>query len=367
MQQEHHFLSSLLRKTQRFAVQGTASLALALAMLAATTTFSAAAAAPATANINLDELAKYAGIKKSLIENAITQATYQQKIIDTMNRPYEGKPWYAYRKLFMTKQRIDAGVNFYLQHEKELQRAHKDLGVAPEIVCAIIGVETFFGKNMGTWSVLDALYTLGFHYPSRASYFSKEFANYVKLATREGWGLKDIKGSYAGAMGMGQFMPSSYLSYAIDFDKDKHVDIFNNSTDAIGSVANYFRAHGWKDGNGVMYQAHVYNKGKAVPQKTIDALMKKEWKLTPKELAAAGITTKVNLSNNQQIRLYSYELEDGNYDYEVGLNNFYAITRYNKSPLYARVVFELSEAIAVGYQEAKLLKGEYVAPSGKRP
>lgn len=363
MQQEQHLTSSLVRKMQRFAVGCTTSLVLTLGVA---TTTSVATAAPASPN--LDELAQYAGIDKSLLDSAITQATYQQKIIDTMNRPYESKPWYTYRKLFMTKQRIDAGVEFYLQHEAELQRAHQELGVAPEIVCAIIGVETFFGKNMGTWKVLDALYTLGFHYPSRASYFSKEFANYVKLATREGWGLTEIKGSYAGAMGMGQFMPSSYLSYAIDFDGDQHVNLFNDTQDAIGSVANYFRAHGWVDGGGVMYPAHVYgSNGHIVPKATIDALMKKEWNLTPQDLVNAGISTKVNLTQDQKIRLYSYELEDGTYDYQVTLNNFYAITRYNKSQLYARVVFELSEAIAVGYQEAKLLQGQYVAPAGKRP
>ncbi|MBU3844501.1 MAG: lytic murein transglycosylase B [Candidatus Anaerobiospirillum pullicola] len=317
---------------------------------------------------NLDELAAYAGIDKSLLDNAITQANYQQKIIDTMTRPYESKPWYTYRKLFITQDRINSGVQFYLQNEQTLQAAQQQLGVAPEIICAIIGVETFYGRNMGSWKVLDALYTLGFHYPARASYFSKEFANYVKLATREGWNLTDIKGSYAGAMGMGQFMPSSYLSYAIDFDGDNHVNLFNDVQDAIGSVANYFRAHGWVDGGGVMYPAHVYgNDGKVISRATIDALMDKEWKLTPQELYAAGITTKVNLSPKQNIRLYSYELEDGTYDYQVGLNNFNAITRYNKSPLYARAVFELSEAIAVGYQEAKLLQGQYVGPAGKRP
>lgn len=360
MQQAQYSTSSLVRKAKNLALGCTTVLALALG--AATTTASAASSP------NLDELARYAGIDKTLLDNAITQATYQQKIIDTMTRPYESKPWYTYRKLFITKDRIDAGVNFYMQHEAELQRAHREIGVAPEIICAIIGVETFYGRNMGTWRVLDALYTLGFHYPARASYFSKEFANYVKLATREGWNLTEVKGSYAGAMGMGQFMPSSYLEYAIDFDGDHHVNLFNNTQDALGSVANYFRAHGWVDGGGVMYPAHVYgSNGQIVPKSTIDALMKKEWKLKPQDLAAAGITTKVNLSNDQSIRLYSYELEDGTYDYQVALNNFYAITRYNKSPLYARAVFELSEAIAVGYQEAKLLQGQYVAPSGKRP
>lgn len=339
------------------------ALGLSTSLLCAMAPTTANAANSGATSAQLTELAKYAGIDKSLLDSAITQATYQQKIIDAMNRPYEAKPWYMYRKLFITDSRIQGGVDFYLKHEADLLRAQQTLGVAPEVICAIIGVETFFGKNMGTWKVLDALYTLGFHYPSRASYFSKEFANYVKLATREGWGLTSVKGSYAGAMGMGQFMPSSYLNYAIDFNGDQHVNLFTDTQDAIGSVANYFRAHGWILGAGVMYPAHLNN----LPQAQVNALLKKEWKLTPMDLIEAGITTKVNLSANQNIRLYAFELEDGTYDYQVALNNFNTITKYNKSPLYARAVYELSEAVATGYQEAKLLQGQYVAPSGKRP
>lgn len=319
-------------------------------------------------DIDLNELAKYAGIERSALDIAITEATYQQKIIDTMNKPYEGKPWYQYRKLFITDKRIKGGVDFYLQHEQELMRAQRELGVAPEVICAIIGVETFFGANMGTWRVLDALYTLGFHYPSRASYFSKEFANYVKLANREAWNFTEVKGSYAGAMGMGQFMPSSYLNFAIDFDGDGHVDLFKNTSDAIGSVANYFKGHGWILGAGVMYPAKLSGvNGQKVSQATLDTLMKKEWNLTPKDLVKAGITTKVVLSSDQNIRLYSFPLEDGSYDYQVALNNFYTITRYNKSPLYARAVYELSEYIATGVQEAKLLRGEKIPHNGKNP
>lgn len=335
----------------------------ALALTSATFTISASAQA---ADVNLDELAKYAGVERSALNQAITAATYQQKIIDAMNRPYEGKPWYMYRKLFMTDKRIQGGVEFYLKHEQELMRARNEIGVAPEIICAIIGVETFYGSSMGTWKVLDALYTLGFHYPSRQAYFSKEFANYVKLAQREGWNLTDIKGSYAGAMGMGQFMPSSYLNFAIDFDGDQHVNLFNNSSDAIGSVANYFRGHGWTTGAAVMYPVHLKGvKGQGVSKATLDKLVKKEWDLTPNELTAAGITTKVALTSDQKVRLYAFELEGGKYDYQVALSNFYTITRYNKSPLYARAVFELSEAIAQGYRQAKLNQGTYVPVKGK--
>ncbi|MCK0526539.1 lytic murein transglycosylase B [Anaerobiospirillum sp. NML120449] len=352
-------LSSSLSKT---------ALSLSLGVGLAFGAFNCTAVQAADNGPDLNELARYASIDRALLDSAITQATYQQKIIDTMNRPYEGKPWHQYRKLFITDKRINGGIDFYLKHEAELQRAQTELGVAPEIICAIIGVETFYGANMGTWKVLDALYTLGFHYPKRSAYFSKEFANYVKLATREGWVLTDTLGSYAGAMGMGQFMPSSYLNFAIDFDGDQHVNLFNNTLDAIGSVANYFKGHGWIYGAGVVYPAHLKGiKGKPVSKATIDQLMKKEWNLKPADLTRAGITTKVALSADQNVRLFSFELENGSFEYMVGLNNFNTITRYNKSPLYARAVFELSEAIAAGYQEAKLLQGQYVGKGGRNP
>ncbi len=309
------------------------------------------------ANVDLNELAKYANISVQDIKDAMAMSTYQKTIIKTMTTPYESKPWYAYKKLFIIDKRINEGVDFYLKNEQTLKRAEAQFGVPASIITAIIGVETFYGKNMGSWSVLDALYTLGFNYPPREAYFSKEFANYIKLAKRENWNLKDIKGSYAGAMGMGQFMPSSYLNYAIDFNNDGHVNILSNVEDAIGSVANYFKAHGWKTGDGVLYQAHV--KG------DVSNLLKKEWDVSVKELKANGVSTKVNLSSDQKVRLYEYQFENDEKGYAVALHNFYVITRYNKSPLYATAVYELSELIESGYKKAKLDKGVVIQKQGR--
>ncbi len=294
---------------------------------------------------DVNELAKYASIDAQDISDAMSKATYQQKIIDAMTKPYEGKPWWKYRKLFITTSRIEAGINFYLENEKTLQKAYEIYGVNPQYICAIIGVETFYGKNMGTWSVLDALYTLGFHYPPREAYFSKEFANFVKLAKRENWNLTAIKGSYAGAMGMGQFMPSSYLNYAIDFDGNNKVDIFYSVEDAIGSVANYFKAHGWVKDGAVFYPA--------LATSNVDNLIKKEWKLKSQDLYQNGINTKEYLDSDQTVRLFKFDLQDGKVGYGVGLNNFNTIMRYNKSPLYARAVFELADFIQKGYLEKK--------------
>lgn len=313
----------------------------------------------AQAATSLDEVAAFSKVSVQDLQNAVSQATLQQKIIDTMQKPYEGKPWWQYRKLFITTSRINEGVKFYFNHEKTLKRAFETYGVPPEIVCAIIGVETFYGRNMGTWKVLDALYTLGFHYPPRESYFSKEFGQFVKLSLQEGWDLKSIKGSYAGAMGMGQFMPTSYLNFAVDFDGDGHINLFTSTEDAIGSVANYFKEHGFQGGFGILYPAKA--KG------DVSSLIEKEWDLTARELYQGGVSTKVNLDPNEKVRLFSYDLEDGSKDLAVGLNNFNAIMRYNKSPLYARAVYELAEFIRQEHHKVLIKQGVVVNPQGRRP
>ena len=310
---------------------------------------------------DLKTLASDAGISVKSLESALKQATYQQKIIDAITRPGESKPWYEYRKIFITKSRIEAGLNFYLSNEKALAEAERIYGVPAEIICSIIGVETFYGRNMGTWKVLDALYTLGFHYPKREKYFSKEFANFVRLCQDESWQLTSVKGSYAGAMGLGQFMPSSYLSYAVDFDGNGRKDLFLSSDDAIGSVANYFKKHGWQKGRGICYPAHL---NIADAEKLLD----RKWDLSVDELYRSGASTKVTLSPNQKIRFFRWQLEDGSYGYSVGLNNFNVIMKYNTSPLYARAVYELSEFIRMEHDKVlSQRQGSVVQNKGRLP
>ncbi len=311
---------------------------------------------------DLASLANGSGISVSDLKNALSMAVCQQKIIDAMNRPAEKKKkWWEYRKIFITTSKINAGVNFYQENLASLKRAEILYGVPPEIVCAIIGVETSFGKNMGSWKVLDALYTLGFNYPPRAKYFSKEFAQFVALCKRENWSLTSVNGSYAGAMGMGQFMPTAYLDNAIDFDGDGKVNLFTDKADAIGSVANYFKMHGWEKGRGIYYPANVSR------CKNVQQIIDKKWDLTARELYQSGITTKVNISQDQNIRLFAFELEDGTVSYSVGLDNFHAIMRYNTSQMYARAVYELSEFIRMGYEKKQNEKGIATPPKGRRP
>ncbi len=277
------------------------------------------------------------------LRHAITHATYQPKIIEMITKPWESKPWYKYRTIFLTDKRINEGAAFLKRNLKELERAEKIYGVEKEIIVAILGVETTYGQNMGSWKIVDALYTLGFHYPKRGQYFSKEFANYVKLAKDQDWEYDERKGSYAGAMGMAQFMPSSYLSYAVDFNSDGKKDLFYSPSDAIGSIANYFKNSKWVLGKPVAFEAYVPKRsnvssllgGKPVPNVTIGELKKRGV-----EIYAPRNTAK----DHDRVKLIELDGEEGKIYYVV-YPNFVSITRYNTSPLYAMAVYQLSQEI----------------------
>ncbi|MCF6319567.1 MAG: lytic murein transglycosylase B, partial [Proteobacteria bacterium] len=197
-------------------------------------------------------------LDENVVRGILQQAERKQKIIDAMNRPAEKKKqWHEYRNIFLKEKRIKQGVVFWKEHQEVLQTVSQSSGVPIEIIVAIIGVETNYGGNKGSYRVLDALYTLAFHYPRRSPFFTRELEKFIVLTHKENISALETKGSYAGAMGFGQFMPSSYLMYAVDFDKDGQRDLLNNIPDAIASVANYFKAHGWKQGQSVVHQAHT--------------------------------------------------------------------------------------------------------------
>jgi membrane-bound lytic murein transglycosylase B len=280
------------------------------------------------------------------LQQAMAQAQLRQPVLDAIQKPWEAKPWYIYRPLFITEARIANGVAFWRQHADALNKAERQLHVPAELIVAIIGVETRFGSQMGDHPVLDALYTLGFHYPARAPYFSKEFAQYVKLARQQGWSLREPKGSYAGAMGMGQFMPTSYLHFAVDFDGDGHIDLFANPTDAIGSVGNYFAEHGWHWGEPVAHRAQV--RDAAAVAHLLDG--KLEINQSWEQLQTAGVSISTALDPATPVKLLTLDQATGP-EYWVLRNNFYVITRYNRSPLYAMAVHQLSEKIAAAYHD----------------
>ncbi len=292
-----------------------------------------------TQQTRLQSLSQELDIPLIKLQQAAELAQYQQTVIDAITRPWEAKPWHLYRELFLTEERLAAGLTFWQQHQQTIERASKIYQVPAQIIVAIIGVETYYGRHKGTYPVIDALYTLGFHYPKRAQFFSKEFAYFIRLAEQQGWQLEQIKGSYAGAMGFGQFIPSSYLHYGVDFDDDGKVDMLNNPVDAIGSVANYFHQHRWRMGEPVVHRANAQAE-QAKPWLRSELKLQDSWQ----QLADAGISTTDQLSPNTLVKLLALEEAEGQ-SYWLAEHNFYVITRYNRSPLYAMAVYQFSEQL----------------------
>ena len=296
----------------------------------------------------VEQLATKFEIPASEFNAALAKATYQQSIIDAMTRPAEAKPWSQYRPIFLTEKRINDGVKFWQDHKELLDQAVATSKVPAEIITAIIGVETSYGANMGSYKVLDALYTLGFHYPPRGEFFRSEFGHYLALAKEQGWNLDDQKGSYAGAMGMGQFISSSYRHYAIDADSDGVRNLFI-ADDAIGSVGNYFYEHDWQLNDGVAYPAKVSSAHIAAADALIEPAL--EINHTWAQFAAAGIEVDQELDGETPVKLLKLDGVDGP-EYWVVRHNFYVITRYNRSPLYAMAVYQLSEQLKNAYEKS---------------
>ena len=288
----------------------------------------------------IDKMVKEHQFDAAEISSLLNQAKKQQSIIDAMSRPAEKRlNWGQYRKIFITDKRIKGGMKFWKENQAILEQAEKTYGVPAHIITAIVGVETYYGRITGKYSVLDSLYTLGFHYPPRAKFFRSELEEFLQLAREEGVSPTEPLGSYAGAMGRPQFISSSFRAYAVDFDKDGKRDIWENNADVIGSVANYFKRHGWKAGEPV---AQLVTGAKKGFDKEIKAGYKPS--LDVKSLIDKGIILGSSLDKDAKVALLEMESDDGN-EYWVASPNFYAITRYNHSPLYAMAVFQLSEAI----------------------
>jgi len=264
----------------------------------------------------------------------------KQAILDAISRPAERvKPWKEYRPMFLTDARVARGVDFWRQHEAVLARAEQEYGVPAQVIVSIIGVETFFGRNTGNYRVIDALSTLAFDYPPRAPFFRKELREYLLLSREEQVDPLTLKGSYAGAMGLPQFMPSSFRNYAVDFDGDGHINIWNNPDDAIGSVASYFKRHGWVAGGGVVSRAWV--DGARADQGLTTGI---EPVKTVGELRALGWSVHDSLRDDLPVTAFRLEGDNGP-EYWVGLKNFYAITRYNRSVMYAMAVHQLAQQL----------------------
>lgn len=279
------------------------------------------------------------GVSAEAVLPLLAKAKYQQSIIDAITRPAEAKPWSAYRPIFMNQARIDGGRAFLAEHHDALKKVEVDTGVPAELIVAILGVETSYGKITGKYKVLDALYTLGFFYPKRETFFRAELEHMFKLAAEESIDITSVQGSYAGAMGWGQFMPSSYRAYAVDGDGDGKRDLFGSLPDVFASVANYFVAHGWQAGEPVAVPAiHTPEATEFLP----DGL---EAKFSLPQLAEKGYRPRQALGHAANATVLNLDGAQGR-EHWITFKNFYVISRYNRSPLYSLAVYQLSQAIA---------------------
>jgi membrane-bound lytic murein transglycosylase B len=298
----------------------------------------------------IEELVQEEGFDRAELITLFAEVEGKESILKAMSRPAEKtKAWYEYRKIFVTNKREEEGIEFYAKHKQTFLRAEKEFGVPVEIILSIMGVETYYGRITGSYRVMDALSTLAFDYPKRSAFFTKELKSYLILSREQGVDPLDIKGSYAGAMGYGQFMPSSYRAYAVDFDGDDKIDIWNNPVDAIGSVANYFKQHGWKPGETVVVGANVEG---MVPEELFNNGLKPSKTLGDYTQAGVSVAQPQQppLDPNAPATAIKFELESGP-DYWLGLHNFYVITRYNHSSMYAMSVYQLSLLLAAQIEQ----------------
>lgn len=284
------------------------------------------------------------GLAPEKVEYWLGRARFQQGIVDAMDRPAEARPWRDYRPIFMTEARIRDGRAFLREHWSLLQRIESDTGVPAEMIVAIMGVETSYGRITGSHRVLDALYTLGLFYPRREAFFRAELMSFLKLAQEESIDLDGARGSYAGAMGWGQFMPSSYRAYAVDGDGDGRRDLWGSLPDITASIANYFVVHGWRPGQPVAVPAAFTGAEEFLPGNL-------EASHALADLAERGYRPQYAVGADLPATVINLDGAQGR-EHWITFQNFYVISRYNRSPLYSLAVYQLSREIATARPQA---------------
>ncbi len=297
----------------------------------------------------IDEMVSEHDYDRRSLEDILQKAEIRERILEAIARPAESTmEWHEYRDIFVTNERVKAGAEFWHDNSEEIQRISDETGVAPEILVGIIGVETYFGRITGNYRVLDALATLAFAYPPRANFFRSELEHFLLLVREEEMDATVATGSYAGAMGRPQFMPSSYRAYAVDSSADGKRDIWSDWSDVIGSVANYFVRHGWRPNNQVAARATLGKQWRGQPP---------ENSLTPKEtvtsLSHQGVLFVTDLPGDDKSQLITLQGENGE-EHWVGFHNFFVITRYNRSVMYALAVLQLGQEIAIEVNRDKI-------------
>lgn len=289
----------------------------------------------------INQMVQQHQFNRQALTQVMSQVQLQPQIIVSMDKPYEKKNWDVYKQIFVTPERVQGGIEFWQKNRKALERAERQFGVPASVIVAIIGVETRYGKNQGSYRVLDALSTLAFNYPKRSEFFTKELREFLLLCREHKVLPTQYLGSYAGAMGKPQFMPSSYRYYAASFNNNTHIDLMNDDNAVIASVANYFREHGWKENASVAQPAKVTGS----KYKKINTANKvAAYQL--KQLAWAGVKPLKASSTSTTGKLGLIELTtDEGQEFWMTYPNFYVITRYNSSPQYALAVYLLSQQL----------------------
>jgi len=321
----------------------------------AQTAESTAAGVRPEVEVFVTEMSERHGFDAAALRRLLAKARTQDSILEAISQPSTSRTWFEYRPIYVNPRRIAAGLRFWLDNQAAVARASRTFGVPEEIIVATIGVETDYGRNTGRFRVLDALYTLAFYWPPRAEFFRSELEQFLLLAREHGVDPTKPRGSYAGAMGIAQFMPSSYRKYAVDFDGSGRPDL-SRDTDAVGSVANYMNAFGWERGGPVAVPADVSGE-------RVDEFVEMGWKpaVTVGALAEAGIRPRQAVPEQTEAAVLRLQGERGPI-YFLGFNNFYVITRYNRSINYAMSLFDLAEALRearageTGLTEVKLKK-----------
>ena len=286
------------------------------------------------------ELALRHGFGEHGLRELFSRVSRADPVLEAIEpQPPQVLSWEEYRANFVNERRIAAGVAFWKKYRRALERAESRYGVPPEYIVAIIGVETYYGRNTGRWRVLDVLTTLAFDYPPRAAFFRSELEQYLLMMREQGKDVFALRGSYAGAIGIPQFMPGSARRYAVDFDRDGSIDLRRSPVDAIGSVANFLKEHGWQPGGKVLLEARVGGDAwRALADGSVDP------KHAPADLRAAGVEFD---AMPEGVRAVLIELETPYKpsEYRIGLHNFWVLTRYNRSAFYASVVHDLAQAV----------------------
>ncbi len=304
---------------------------------------------PTASEIKSKQFVNYMATKyhfnQSQVNAILEKAKYNQEVIAKITHPYEKKPWNVYRAHFITKKRITDGVAYWNQHEKVLAQIQKRYGIPPHIILAILGVETDYGTQTGSYSVLDALSTLAFYYPPRERFFTRELSQLFLLTKEKGFSIFDLKSSYAGAIGIPQFMPSDYREYAVNYQQHGPANLMKNDSDAMASVANYLKLHGWKPDAPI---ASPINKMATIDSAVISDRARP--RLTINQLKNKGIKTETSYPDQMKAAVVELKNEKDP-EYWLTFHNFQVIMRYNPRIIYAMTVYQLSKAIKQTHDE----------------